>query len=138
MTRAPAIAGLALVAACAHVQAPSLPPVVDDGSIALRRCIEQRDACPALAMRLEAKLRDHYDVSVAHRVARQMTEDFGRGDASAVGTVIRGCRAGRAASCRALWWALDRLYLADDATLARANECGLTDAIASAFGTLAP
>jgi hypothetical protein len=133
VTRAAAIAGFALVTACAHVEAPQLAPLVDDGALALRRCIEYSDACPALAMRLEAKLRDHYDTSAAHRLAWQITEAFGRGDASVVGTAIVRCRAGRHVSCRALWWALGRLYLADDATLARANECGLTDAVASAF-----
>jgi hypothetical protein len=77
VTRAAAIAGFALVAACAHVESPQLTPVVDDGALALRRCM--------------------------------MTEAFGRGDASIVGTAIVRCRAGREASCRALWWALDRL-----------------------------
>jgi hypothetical protein len=132
VTRAAGFVGLALVAACAHVQSPQRA-VIDDGAAALRRCIADSNACPPLAMRLEQRLRDHYDTSAAHRLAWQMTEAFGRGDASVVGTAIVRCRAGHESSCRALWWALDRLYLSDDATLARANECGLTSAVVSSF-----
>ena len=133
MTRAAAILGFAFVGACAHVSPPAAPPVRDDGATALRRCVEDRGTCPALAKRLETKLLGRYDVPSAHRLAWQMTETLGRRDVSVVGTTITRCRAGHEASCRALWWAIDRLYLAEDATLARADECGLTDAVASAF-----
>lgn len=132
--RASAILVFACVAACGHVDLPAASvPVVDDGTAALRRCIQDNEACPALAKLLEVKLRDRYDASSAHHLAWRMTETFGRGDASVVGTAVTRCRTGHQGSCRALWWAMDRLYLADDASLARANECGLTDAVASAF-----
>ena len=131
--RTSAILVFVCVAACAHVNLPTSAPVADDGAALLRRCIEDNEACPALAKRLEAKLSDRYDASSAHHLAWRMSETFGRGDASVVGAAVARCRTGHQASCRALWWAIDRLYLADDASLARANECGLTDAVASAF-----
>jgi hypothetical protein len=133
VTRTAAILGFALVAACAHLAPPTAAPVADDTAAAMRRCIDDSSACPALAKRLEAKLRDRYDASSAHRLAWHMTETLGGSDVSLVGTTITNCRAGHEASCRALWWAIDRLYVAADATVARANDCGLTEAMASAF-----
>lgn len=133
MIRAAAVLSSTLFGACAHVGPPASAPAVDDGTAALQRCVDDREACPALAKRLEAKLLEHYDAPSAHHLAWQMTETLGRGDLSVVGTTITRCRAGHRASCRALWWAIDRLYLAADASLARAGECGLTDAVAAAF-----
>jgi hypothetical protein len=127
------IAALALVGACAHVTAPPAAATADEVAAALSRCVADGEACPALAKRLEARLRVRYDASTAHRLAWRMTETFARDDASLVGAARARCRAGHPSSCRALWWAVDRLFLAPDATLGRAGECPLSDAVAAAF-----
>jgi len=130
-----AIVAVAFIAACAHVEPSVSTPVavVDDAATELQRCVDDGAACPALAKRVEAKLRAKYDASAAHRLAWQMTEMLGRGDASVLGATIARCGTGHPASCRALWWAIERLYLDGDATPARAHECGLTEAVASYF-----
>lgn len=138
MTRYTWILALAFAGACAHATAPptttaTTTATVDAVAAALQRCVEDGEACPALARRLEARLRVRYDASTAHRLAWKMTETFGRDDASLVGAARARCRAGHPSSCRALSWAIDRLFLAPDATLGRANECPLSDAVAAAF-----
>src|SRR6185312_16496521 len=70
------IAALALVGACAHVTAPPAAATADEVAAALSRCVADGEACPALAKRLEARLRVRYDASTAHRLAWRMTETF--------------------------------------------------------------
>jgi hypothetical protein len=104
-----------------------------DGLTALQRCIDENERCTGLAAILETELSQRHDAACARQLAAHITQTLRCGDATPVlGEAIAHCRGGHRASCRALWWVIDRLYLAQDASLARANECALTHAFASA------
>jgi hypothetical protein len=128
-----AVAPVVLLAACAHGASMRLETAVTvDGAVELRRCIDA-DECRDIAARMQTRLRQRLDAKAADRLVHQILETLRRRNASPmIGDVIANCRRGHQASCRALWWAIDRLYIDEEATPARANDCPLTQALATA------
>lgn len=130
-----AIAPVVLLAACAHgASIERLETAVTvDGAAELRRCIDANE-CRDVDARMQTMLRQRLDAKAADRLVHQILETLRHRDTSPmIGDVIANCRRGHQASCRALWWAIDRLYIDEAATPARANDCPLTQALATAM-----
>lgn len=130
-----AVGPLVLLAACAHTAPVERPETgtTTDAATEMRRCVDV-DECRDVGARVKKMLLQRREAAEAERLVHKLVEILRHSDATPViGGVIANCRRGHQASCRALWWAVDRLYLDERATAARANECPLTQALATAM-----
>ncbi len=129
------VAPFVVLAACAHSASTERSESVSAlaGVAELRRCIDVAE-CRDFSVRLRTMLNQRLGTATADRLVDQIVETMQHGDATPVlGDAIAHCRRGHQASCRALWWAMDRLFLDEQATPLRADECPLTHALATAM-----
>lgn len=133
-----ALASILLVASCGHAESTETLDVTrtPDGVAELRSCVSPSAACSALMTVFESKLHS-LSAERSHQMAADLVSALRRHDAPPLlAHAIGQCGRGHWVSCRALLWAIGRLYLDDESSFARASECALTQELAAATNEL--